>query len=67
MSTAGWNLIRSKPGFATNEEQWVGTKQLGEGGQGYAGLFVKRDPTTQRIVERMAVKEVKREPKPNLE
>ncbi|KAG9966946.1 kinase-like protein, partial [Aureobasidium melanogenum] len=67
MSSAGWNLIRSKPGFATNEEQWVGTKQLGEGGQGHAGLFVKRDPTTQRIIERMAVKEVERETKLELE
>ncbi|KAH0368558.1 kinase-like protein, partial [Aureobasidium melanogenum] len=58
MSSAGWNLIRSKPGFAANEEQWVGTKQLGQGGQGCAGLFVKRDPTTQKIIERMVVKEV---------
>lgn len=29
MTERGWNLIRSKPGFANQEDQWVGTKQLG--------------------------------------
>ncbi|KAH0356453.1 kinase-like protein, partial [Aureobasidium melanogenum] len=67
MTSSGWNLIRSKPGFAANEEQWVGTKQLGEGGQGCAGLFIKRDPTTQKIIERMVVKEVERETKLGLQ
>ncbi|KAK6007133.1 hypothetical protein QM012_006141 [Aureobasidium pullulans] len=58
MSNPGLKLIRSKPGFANDEEQWVGQKQLGTGGQGCAGLFVRRDPATQRITERMVVKEV---------
>lgn len=29
MSSPEFNLIRSKPGFANDEEQWVGQKQLG--------------------------------------
>jgi hypothetical protein len=29
MTERGWNLIRSKPGFAIEEGQWVGQKQLG--------------------------------------
>jgi hypothetical protein len=82
MTERGWNLIRSKPGFAPEEGQWVGQKQLGgkasqetiqdrsvpssqihadnfctEGGQGFAALFVRRDPSTQNIMERMVVKE----------
>jgi hypothetical protein len=29
MSALGWALIRSKQGFAADESQWVGQKQLG--------------------------------------
>jgi hypothetical protein len=84
MSALGWALVRSKPGFAADESQWVDQKQLGgeasrettpnglisssqnradkinnlEGGQGCAALFVNRDSTTQKIIDRMVVKEI---------
>ncbi|THW36489.1 kinase-like protein [Aureobasidium pullulans] len=50
-------LLKGKPRWTKNEENWHGAKALGSGGQGCAVLFVKVDPKSQMIVDRVVVKE----------
>jgi hypothetical protein len=51
------SFMNSKTGWVGHEAGWVGIKKLGEGGQGCAGLWVKRDPVTQTIIDRVVIKE----------
>ena len=50
-------FMNSQTGWIGNQAGWVGVKKLGQGGQGSAGLWVKRDPVTQKITDRLVVKE----------
>lgn len=36
---------------------WTGISMLGKGGQGHAGLWVRLDPTTHRVLAKMVIKE----------
>ena len=50
-------FISTRPGRETNETDWIGAHNLGHGSFGVAGLWVKIDPTTQKVLERIVIKE----------